>query len=123
MRDPRLQNELFDARQKALIQQTTRDRLASSLGSERTVLGDVLAALGRALLALRLQLRLRGARVSAPQGPPTYLASHDGYREQAIGHHPEWTADTGQAEAAATATATSTLVALNRCPTPSKACP
>jgi hypothetical protein len=116
MRDPRLQHELFQARQPGLIKQAAGDRLAVSRRAERRALGDVLAAVGRALLAL--SVRLGGEPALSPVSAET--APRHGCGAQQNGHTEEWAEAARHVEGAAAVT--STLVALRSRPTASNAC-
>jgi hypothetical protein len=122
MRDPRLQNELFEARQQELVQQAKGDRLAAAEHAEQRALADVLAVAGRALLSL--SMRLAGETASLPvSAEAADVPTHERRCLQPNGRHPEWIEGVGHTEGAAgAATATSTLVAHKSRPTASKTC-
>jgi hypothetical protein len=70
MRDPRLDNMLFQARHRQLVEQAARDRLAASRHTGHSAPDRLLAAAGAALIALGERLHTRAQHAPALAGAP-----------------------------------------------------
>jgi hypothetical protein len=70
MRDPRLDQTLFEARHRQLVEQATRDRLADALHMDTSALDRLLAAAGAALIALGTSMRARTQHSLALESAP-----------------------------------------------------
>ena len=75
MRDPRLDQTLFEIRHRKLIEQATRDRLADSVHTRDSVLDRLLAAAGSALIALGTSMRTRAAPLAVESAPSAERAA------------------------------------------------
>lgn len=71
MRDPRLDQTLFEARHRQLVEQATRDRLAGSLHMHDSALDSLIAAAGAALIALGNSMRARAQHSLADENAST----------------------------------------------------
>jgi hypothetical protein len=70
MRDPRLDQTLFETRHRQLVEQATRDRLADALHTRDSALDRLLAAAGSALIALGTTMRARTQPCLAVESVP-----------------------------------------------------
>jgi hypothetical protein len=70
MRDPRLDQTLFEARHRQLVEQAARDRLADSLRMRDSARDRLLAAAGAALIALGTSMRARTQHSLALESAP-----------------------------------------------------
>lgn len=71
MRDPRLDQTLFETRHRQLVEQAAHDRLADSLHTRDSALDRLLAAAGTALIALGTNMRARTQHSLAVESAPS----------------------------------------------------